>query len=171
MHVPERVPHRTSLAQLPNGALGTRTTLQIMSALVRQFKVDPRLRAAAIDLISHLAPKDWAGEIRVLHEAVRDQVRYVHDVHGVETVQTPPVTWFDLQAGDCDDKSTLLATLLEAIGHPTRFKAIGRRAGEFEHVYVQTPLAGRWVSLDTTHTGAAAGWEPKGFSAVMIQNN
>jgi transglutaminase-like putative cysteine protease len=169
VYVQDRARFQIALAELPDGAQGTRTTLQIMSALVGQFKANPRIWELAHSLTQHLAPKDFAGQVRELHNYVRDQIRYVHDIRGIETVQTPTVT-LDAGQGDCDDKATLLATLLESIGHATRFKAIGRVAGEFQHVYVQTPIGATWVSLDTTHD-VPAGWEPAGFRTVMLQVN
>ena len=68
----------------------------------------------------------------------------------VEVVQTPTYTLTN-QFGDCDDKSTLLATMLESIGHPCRFVAIGyTRSGEFEHVFVETRVGANWLGLDAT---------------------
>lgn len=169
MYVQDRARFAIALAQLPDAAQGTRTTLQIMSALVNQFKTHPRIRGLALSLTEQLAPKDFAGEVNAIFEYVRDQIRYIHDVRGAETVQTPTVT-LDAGQGDCDDKSTLLAALLESIGQPTRFKAIGQAAGEFQHVYVQTPIGGKWVSLDATHD-VPAGWQPSGYRSVMLQAN
>jgi transglutaminase-like putative cysteine protease len=169
MYLGQPSPPRISLANLPEGAQGTRTTLQIMSAYVKQFKANARVRNLALSIVEHLAPKDWAGEVRVMHEWVRDQIRYVADIHGVETVQTPLAT-LDIGQGDCDDMSSLLASLLEAIGHPSRFFAIGDAPGTFKHVLVQTPVGGRWIGLDPTQN-VPAGWMPSGYTSVMVQNN
>lgn len=148
------------LGSLPPDAPGTHETLKIMGGLVKQFKRDPMIRDTAISLTAHLRPRDWTGQVRVLYEYVRDQIRYTRDVLGVETIQTPPVT-MDLEAGDCDDKSTLLAALLQSIGHPTRFVATGYRSLQsFSHVYVETLLGERWVPLDPTTT-KPFGWEPR----------
>ena len=46
-------------------------------------------------------------------------------INGVETVQTPLRT-LENEAGDCDDKSLLTATLLETFGFSTR--ALSRRS-------------------------------------------
>ncbi len=53
-----------------------------------------------------------------LHRFVRDNIRYIKDIRDVETVAYPDITLQQGQ-GDCDDKSVLLASLLESIGHPT----------------------------------------------------
>lgn len=155
------------LGSLPPDAPGTRETLKIMGGLVKQFKHDPMIRDAAISLTAHLPPRDWTGQARVLYEYVRDQIRYTRDVLGVETIQTPPVT-IELEAGDCDDKSTLLATLLQSIGHPARFVATGYKSpASFSHVYVETLLGDKWVPLDATTT-KPFGWEPRVPTARMI---
>jgi transglutaminase-like putative cysteine protease len=167
VYVQQPAPRPTYLAQLPAAAQGTRTTLQMMSALVVQFS--GRVRQLAQSITSHLESKDYAGEIQALFEFVRDNIRYVRDAYGTETVQTPEAT-LSLESGDCDDKSTLLAALLNSLGFATRFKAIGMTPGEYQHVYVQAQLGSQWVSLDATQN-VPAGWEPRGFTSVMIQNN
>lgn len=155
------------LGSLPNDASGTHATLKIMAGLVKQFKRDPMIRDTAIALTAGLPPRDWAGQARLLYEYVRDRIRYTRDVLGVETIQTPPVT-MELEAGDCDDKSTLLATLLQSIGHPARFVATGYRAPHsFSHVYIETLLGERWVPLDAT-TEHPFGWEPRAPVSRMI---
>ena len=158
------------LGSLPNGASGTHTTLKIMTDLVRRFKIDPLMRDAAISLTAGLRPKDRVGEVQALYEYVRDRIRYIRDVAGVETIQIPAVT-MELEAGDCDDKSVLLATMLESIGHPTRFVATGYRAPQsFSHVYVETLLNDAWIPLDAT-TDKPFGWEPRAPVSRMVVFN
>lgn len=158
------------LGTLPPDAPGTNATLKIMAALVRQYKRDPMIRDTAIALVANLRPRDWVGEARALYEYARDRIRYTRDVSGVETIQTPPVT-MDLEAGDCDDKSTLLATLLESIGHPTRFVATGYRSiGSYSHVYIETLLGTRWLALDAS-TDKPFGWEPRAPMSRMVVFN
>jgi transglutaminase-like putative cysteine protease len=138
-----------------------------MAGLVNQYKRDPMIRDTAISLVAGLRPRDWSGEARAIYEYVRDRIRYVGDVSGVETLQTPPVT-MELEAGDCDDKSTLLAALLESINHPTRFVATGYRAPQsFSHVYVETLLGTKWMPLDAT-TAQPFGWVPREPVSRMI---
>lgn len=117
------------------------------------------VRHLALQLVAGLRPKDYAGEVRALHRYVRDVIRYVRDIVGVETVQTPERTLENGQ-GDCDDKSTLLAALLQSIGHPARFEAVGFAPDRFSHVLVSAQVGGRWVPLETTIAGAEPGWYP-----------
>jgi len=80
---------------------------------------------------------------------VRDEIRYVQDTNGIELLHDP-VTLLEIGAGDCDDKSILLASLLESIGHRTRFVAVAFEPDRFSHVWVQDYLDGRWVDLEPT---------------------
>lgn len=158
------------LGNLPPDAPGTHTTLKLMAGLVSRFKRDPLMRDTAISLVAGLRPRDWSGEARAIYEYVRDRIRYTRDVSGVETLQTPPVT-MELEAGDCDDKSVLLATLLESVGHPTRFVATGYRDPQsFSHVYVETLLGTKWIPLDAT-TNQPFGWEPRTPVSRMVVFN
>lgn len=80
------------------------------------------------------------------------------DPVNVERIQTADKT-LELAAGDCDDKSILLASMLEALGHPTRFMAIGFEPNVFTHVYVETKIGNDWIPLETTEP-VPMGWEP-----------
>ena len=159
-----------TLGEIPEGREGTIATLRIMRSYVRQGKTLPDVRLKAVALTSGLAQKDYSGQIRRLHAFVRDQIRYLRDITDVETLQTPDVT-LALAAGDCDDKSILLAALLESIGHPTRFVAIGPSHENFVHVYVET-LVGRdyWLPLETTEP-VECGDGPRGFPARLYIYN
>lgn len=141
-----------------------------MRGLVREGKKALPVRMAALSLVKSNGQKDWYGEATDLHRFVRDQIRYVRDVVGVETLQTPDKT-LEIGQGDCDDKSVLLASLLESIGHPTRFVAVGlRQPNQYEHVYVETKIGPNWIPSETTEP-VALGWEPKGVKARLIIYN
>ena len=130
--------------------------------------MNPRIRAAAIHIVQFSGDKDYADEARTLFEYVRDHVRYVRDVLDIETLATPART-LDTMSGDCDDQTTLLASLLESIGHPTRFVVTGYRApGQYEHVYLQTWIQGRWINCDPTEPNYF-GWAPPNPRAVLIE--
>lgn len=157
------------LQAIPNGAPGIRATLKLMSRIVRRYKTDPVIRELALRITGSLQQKNFVGEARAIHHYVKEHIRYVKDVAGVETIQTPIQT-LRLKAGDCDDKSTLVAALLESIGHPTRFIAVGFRPKSLSHVYVQTKLGAKWVGVETTEP-VDFGWCPKNVKCVMLQHN
>lgn len=161
-----------SLYNIANGARGTRQTLRLMSRLSREGKTHPAVREKAADLVMHIPGQEFTSEARELFHFVRDCVRYLRDVNGVETVASPDVVLEQLY-GDCDDQAVLLAAMLESIGHPARFAAVGYAPGEFEHVYVETRIGDKWIALDPTVPGAAMGWsvfETETPRAVMRVN-
>ena len=162
-------PTTSRLESIPDGPRGTRVTLDYMRAFAREGKTALPVRMLALRLVRHLPQKDWAGQVRVIHAFVRDKIRYVKDVRGVETLQTPEKT-LEIGQGDCDDKSTLTAALLESIGHPTRFIAVGFAPGSFSHVLVETKIGSKWVPLETTEP-VPVGWFPRGVVTRMRVNN
>jgi transglutaminase-like putative cysteine protease len=158
-----------TLQSLSNGPAGIRETLKIMSAWVRKYKASRDIRELALHLTSDLSQKDYISEVRRLHLFVRNNIRYVKDIRGVETLQTPVQT-LRIGAGDCDDKSTLVASLLEALGHPTRFTAVGFAKNTYSHVLVQTRIGEKWINVECTEN-VGLGWCPPGIKAKMIQHN
>lgn len=166
MYLHQPTPTTVTLQELPSGVSGVRATLTAMARFAREGKATLRIRQLAMSLTGHLQQKDWPGEVRALHAYVRDDIRYVKDGVGVEVVQTPEKT-LELGAGDCDDKSTLLAALLLSIGHSARFVAVGQRPGHYSHVYVETQLGPRWVALETTEP-VEAGWAAPGMKSRLV---
>lgn len=146
------------LYSIPDGVGGIRCTLSAMRALVRHYRADPNIRARTITLLRLTPEKDAPSEIRTIFEFVRDHVRYVQDVHETETLTTPDKT-LQLLAGDCDDKSVLLATMLESVGYATRFVIAGYNTPNvFEHVYVEAMLPdGSFIALDPSEPNGV-GW-------------
>lgn len=140
-----------------------------MRDLVTAFKTNPTIRELAIKVCAGLPQKDFTGEIKRIHEFVKNNIRYVRDVNGVETLQTPLAT-LEMGAGDCDDKSTLAAAMLESIGHPTRFVAMGFAPSSYSHVTVQTRIGSNWRTVETTEP-VELGWIPAKIENLMIRHN
>lgn len=170
MQLTMRSPPQATLGKIPSGDAGTRATLQIMSQLVRAHKKHYPIRQLALNLVAGARQKDWMAEIDRLHRYVRDRIRYVRDITGVETLATP-IRTLQIGQGDCDDKSTLLATLLESIGHPTRFVAVAVAPGiAYSHVYIETKAREGWIPLETTEPWPAGVAVP-GVSRRLVVNN
>lgn len=165
MYLDQAVPQ--ALFDIPSGDAGTRATLRAMRALVRRYRTDSRVRQTATELVAAVPQKSWTSEVSAIFAYVRDGIRYIRDTRGVETVHSPVAT-MERGQGDCDDKSVLLAALLESIGHPTRFVAVGfDPLGPFSHVYVETRIGPRWVALDPTMDWPV-GRAPSGVARRMI---
>lgn len=157
------------LITIPTGSAGTRATLKIMRKIVRAYKSSLPIRLLAQRVTRNLPQKNFTREVETLHRIVRDKIRYLKDVRGVETVQSPIQT-VKLGSGDCDDKSVLVATLLESIGHPTRFVACGFTPTSFSHVFVQTKIGQKWVSVETTENWPLGKTPPKILNKMIVRN-
>lgn len=156
-----------TLGLLPDGPAGTAATLKAMAALTRQYRRDPGIMQLARSLVADLPQYDRVGEVKALHAFVRDHIRYTNDPKDVELLQTPKAT-LEMGTGDCDDKSTLLASLLEAIGRPARFVALAFKPfANYSHVLTETRLGKGWVPLETIKP-VAAGWGPPNVSRRMV---
>lgn len=146
---------RPQLAALPftyrDGRAGAFDTLVLMRQLVNAYKITPEMRQAATSAVYLTPERDDLHEVQTVFELVRDGVRYVRDIAGVETISTPDKT-LEGRIGDCDDKTVLLCTLLEAIGYHTRFVMTGYSGPDYEHVFCQVfiPEIGDWVDADAT---------------------
>jgi len=134
---------------IPKGRDGAKRTLQLMRDLALEGARSIEIRNLAIRQVSGFQQKDYRGEACSILSFVRDHIRYVRDIHGVEVLQTPSVT-LQIAAGDCDDKSILLAAMLASIGHRTQFIAVSFMPGVFSHVWVRTNIGGRWLDLEPT---------------------
>lgn len=158
---------RMTLQRIPDGPAGVRETLQQMRQIVDQSKRRPTARALAVRLVQDFQQKDYEGEAERLHQFVRDVIRYTRDIRGIETLHTPEQV-LKQRAGDCDDKAMLLSALLEAIGHTTRFRAVGFMPNVYSHVLVDVLLGGEWVAAETTEP-VPLGWTPPNVRSVMLE--
>jgi len=168
MLAPQPESFDAALVPYSNGMRGVEQTIGVMRAMVDDYKTDPGIRQAAINVIYCAPPKIDIDEVSAVFLFVRDHVRYVRDIADVETISTPDRT-LQTRVGDCDDKSTLLATMLESIGYPTRFVVAGyTQPGHVEHVYVQVWMSGDWVDADATEPHPL-GWAPPNAMAVYTE--
>jgi transglutaminase-like putative cysteine protease len=144
---------------MSDGATGIFETLGLMRQMVNDYKTQPQLRQAALNVTFMTPAQNDVAEVEALYNFVRDYIRYTKDVYGIETLTTPDKT-LQMRVGDCDDMTVLLATLLESIGYPTKFVIEGYSDDStWEHVYLETCVQGQWVALDPTEQ-VAMGWQP-----------
>lgn len=159
-----------------SGADAIRETLKLMRLLVLAGKIDPQVRAQAVSLVSACRQKDYGAEIACLFDFVQNEIRYVRDPAGWEALHAPRAV-LEIGAGDCDDKSILLAALLESLDHPTQFVAVGFCPGALDHVYVETAwpgsrlrAPGHNLALDATEP-RGLGWAPPNPRELMVMPN
>lgn len=82
-------------------------------------KIDARAPAVnqlAIELTRGCGSGDRVCETARILRFVTDDIEYRNDPRGDELIREPAET-LDLRAGDCEDKSILLVSLLESVGH------------------------------------------------------
>jgi hypothetical protein len=155
---------QVDLGFIPKGYWGTQKTTTHIQNLIRAGAKDFYVRQKAIDILFAKAvkPKDYLGEIKALFEWVQQNIRYTKDPFRVEVLHSAR-RMLELRAGDCDDMTIVLGSMLEAIGHPVRLVITGPdplRPQLFSHIYLETYHNGRWIPLDATMP-YPMGWEPR----------
>lgn len=150
--------------RIPSGLAGTRQTAAHVARLIREGASDFYVRQKAIDILlaRGVAPKDYVGEIDALFRWVQRNVRYTKDPFQVELLHAAR-RMLELRAGDCDDMTILLGSLVKSIGHPVRLVLTGpnaRRRDLYSHIYLEAQHQGDWIPLDATMP-FAMGWSPR----------
>lgn len=154
---------------------GAPHTVDKIKQLALQVQRDYDLRLLAEDIIGRLSPKDFLSEILAIYCWVVNHVRYANDPRTVELVRSarevlpriratvrglrqihehPSTRW--RPSLDCDDITTLLASLFLSIGREVRIVTVAFRdafyAGQrqYQHVYLQVrePRTLQWIVLD-----------------------
>lgn len=149
---------------LRDGDTAIAQTIKFMrgAALGNEGARNPQIRATALQIVQNVPSRDYRQEVAAIFAWVQQHIRFCGEF--AETVQTP-LTTLHLGAGDCDDQSVLLAGLLGALGHQTRFVTVAGDPADpqsFTHVYLETldRASGQWIPLDTTQAGSYPGWAP-----------
>lgn len=148
-----------AVGELPQGRSGP-ATLRYIKRFAQQDAKTPEVRLLALELTRDEVSYDRRGEAEAIHRFVRDEIRYVRDIAGIETVQSPRFT-LRVGAGDCDDKTALAASLLYSIGFRVRYVLACTNPampGRYSHIYPETEIDGRWCALETIVPGAPFGW-------------
>lgn len=159
---------RATLKAIPDGAAGIRATLDEMVRLTRECRTNLMLRSLAEQIVTAVPGKSYFGEAAAIQSWVRSNIRYTGDIAEVETLKTPDQLVIN-RFGDCDDMSLLAGTLLQTLGHPVRYVAVGRETGVFEHVFPETKIGNRWVAVETTED-VPLGWVPPDMPFRMVRH-
>jgi len=149
----------TELSLIPEGPAGIRITLDRMVEIVRDYRRNPTIRQLAIELMPEDRYPNRREQARAVWKFVRSYIRFIGDIRGTETLQTP-IRTLQNRAGDCDDQSILVSALLEAVSHQTRFVAMGFERGKFSHVLSEDWMGRTWLPLETTVADVPFGWSP-----------
>lgn len=131
--------------KVANGIAGNLETVEIMRQIARDRSRYPAVRELALKiLLWHNVPsRHYLDEAKAIGRFVKDKVRYVRDITGVETLHDPLMLIEQIKEGtaqgDCDDISLLIATLLLSIGHYPYFRIIKHAnsgINTYQHIYV-----------------------------------
>lgn len=153
---------------MEDGNIGTfSTTLPWMERLIREGKDSPAIRNFAIRLNSRGGPEAAFNFVKSLP--------YQKDPQEFELLRGAPYLLKMAQRGqgfsDCDCRVILLNSILEAMGHKTRFVLIakpGRK--DFHHIYSEVRIDGEWIPLDTIFPGFKMGQEVENPGKKSIYN-
>lgn len=135
---------KTAETELSRGIKGNIETLQQMIKVARMRSRHPLVRELALRILEyyHVPSQDYLKEAYAIGDYVKNNMRYVRDINGVETLHDP-LTIIDQMKrgqaqGDCDDMSLFIATLLLSIGHQPYFRVVRYYPGHgpFQHIYV-----------------------------------
>ena len=151
------------MVRVPRGIPGTLHTARLIASMIREGARDFWVRQCAISIFRACGAraKDRRAEAAGLFHWVRRHIRYTRDPVRLETLHTPR-RLLVVRAGDCDDMTILLGSMLLATGHPVRLALVGFRSDRphaYSHIYPEVLIGRRWVALDAT-TPFPMGWAP-----------
>lgn len=160
-------------APLMSGDAGVAQTIQEMRSLVDEALRDPSILRTAKDIIRGVPAFDDTAEAQALYNWVRSNIRFTKDPVNKETLY-PPAELLQIRAGDCDDISMLLGTLLMAVGYPARLMTVASNGDEFSHVYVEWQINGEWIPMDPARYDSQFGVAPPAYTRARwwsLQDN
>lgn len=149
---------------LASGDAGIAQTITVMQSLIDRGAVDPQIREQALGIVrqASASSRDSQAEIAAIFWWAKTHMRFQKDVSGGEYVCSPQYL-LRTMAGDCDDYTVLIGSLLKAIGIPTRIVTIAADREEpdrLSHVYLEASGGGAWTPLDATQEQSFPGWSP-----------
>jgi hypothetical protein len=148
---------------LLSGDAGVEQTINEMRGLVDEALRDPAIIRLATDIVRSAPAFDDLAEANALYEWVRRNIRFTKDPVNKEKLY-PPAELLKIRAGDCDDISMLLGTLLMAVGYPARLMTVAAGGDEFSHVYVEGNVNGEWIAMDPARYDSQFGVAPPAFT-------
>lgn len=156
-----------------HGEQAVYNTLRVMAAMADDGRDSDTVRAFARGVV-RAAGRDPAAQVRHVFAWLRSRVRFVADPPADEYVRTPAemidrATRHGAAVGDCDDRSTLGAAILSALGIPAAFVVVADRpGGPFVHVLFAAKIDGRWVDLDPQETDAPGKIPPNAWGRTLV---
>lgn len=152
---------------LRQGDAGVAQTIRLMRDVIDAGVTDPDVNTAAIQILQAAGVPnfDRAAKAKAIYDRFSwPNFLYVEDPVGPfgpkETIRTAR-TLLRLSAGDCDDYTILIASLLGSIGIKTRAVTVAADPSapeEFSHIYPEAEIEpGKWIAMDAARPGAQFG--------------
>lgn len=124
--------------------------LRYLRSLVTEWRGQPQIRNLAVQIVqdSGAEMRDKKAQALAIASWVQGEIYYIHELP--ERFQTPAET-LRIKAGDCDDSTTLVCSLLESVGIPSQLVCM-QINGAWSHIFPAALLTDRatLLPLDTT---------------------
>ena len=123
--------------------------LRFLRRMIDEWRGAPVIRNLALQIIREYGcqSRDKKCQAIAIASWVQDQIYYVHELP--ERFQLPDET-LRIRAGDCDDHTTLICSLLESIGIPSKMVCM-RLNGLWSHIFAAAVMkGGGLLPLDST---------------------
>ena len=135
--------------------------VKLIADLIEEGSQDPLIRETAIKITRHCKDKDKKCEVKAIYDWVKQNIRYIGDVTGRDSYHTARRI-LNLRAGDCDDFTILICSLLASIGYEVGVRIISESPlKDFHHIYAICNIDGKWIPLDGTEKYLPFGSEVK----------
>lgn len=113
--------------------------IAFLRTMINVYRGTTWAKELALQLVRDCEHRNKACYAMAIAEAVQGRVKYINELP--ETFQTPVRTW-NLRAGDCDDFTTLIGTLIETLG--ITVEVVGMKInGKWRHVFPRALVPGR----------------------------
>ena len=133
--------------------------LRFLRTMVTQYRQAPQIRDLAVGIVrnSGAPARDKKAQAIALANWVKTNIFYIHELP--ERFQLPTET-LRLKAGDCDDHTTLLASMMESVGIPSSLVCMEVN-GQWAHIFPAAVMKnGAHLHLDTTAKSGDLGQNP-----------
>lgn len=116
------------------GDEGIFETVRLIKGLVEKHKKNMNIRNLSARIVKKLHTNK--GKFKALFNWLKQKIKYVRDIEGVETL-TSPLKTLILKYGDCDDLTILSGSMLKSIGYPIHYVIISNRPDKmFNHIFL-----------------------------------
>lgn len=122
--------------------------LRFLRRMITSYRELPVIRNLAVKIIkdSDCTPRDKRAQSLAIADYIQRNIYYVHELP--ERFQYPDET-LRLKAGDCDDYTTLIGSLVESIGIPCSM-VVMQVNGAWIHIFPAVKLNTGLLTLDAT---------------------